>query len=29
MCNWKRLANASVLAALTALFMVLAAPHKW
>jgi hypothetical protein len=29
MLKWKPLANATVLAALTAVFTVLAAPHKW
>jgi len=29
MLKWKRLANASVVAALVAVFTVLAAPHKW
>jgi hypothetical protein len=29
MLKWKPLANASVVAALVAVFTVLAAPHKW
>ena len=29
MLKWKLLANASVVAALVAVFAVLAAPHKW
>ena len=29
MLKWKPLANASVIAALVAVYSVLAAPHKW